>query len=143
MEFTKEKREIYKDRIQYPSHFIEKCLLTFPDDELVKDLLEEKSFLMCALLDERMNKEITVEQISDASDNNTLDIIVKKAKTIKACKELYSDFRTLYDEQYHSKGLYIKNGEVHYNERILIDYRVRHNKEKINKNLTQILVNKE
>jgi len=139
MKLTEEQRNKYKGFIEYPKEFIDKCLLVYPNDELLKELLEEKSFALVAILDERKSDIISTEEIVEASKNGKMDDIVERAKKVEEAKDLYKDFYKLYDEQYHSKGYYIKDGKVYYSERVLIDYEARH----INKKLTQILVNSE
>lgn len=126
MKLTEEQREKYKGLMDYPKGFIDKCLLVYPNDELVKELLEEKSLALLAILEERKLEVISTEEIVEASKNGKMDEIVERAKNIEASKELYKDFSELYDEQYHSKGNYIKDGKVHYNERVFNSYVTRH-----------------
>lgn len=89
--FTEEQRNQYKDLIEYPQAFIDKCLLVFAEDEEMKELLEEKSFLVNAILNSEIKKENSSKEI---------------------CKTLKNDFIKLYNEQYRSKGLFIENGKV-------------------------------
>ena len=126
MVLTKEQREKYKGLMEYPQEFIDKCLLVYPNDELVKELLEERSLALLAVLDERRSQIISTEEIVEASKNGEMDDIVERAKKVEEAKELYNDFRVLYDEQYHSKGNYIKDGKVHYSETVFNSYVTRH-----------------
>ncbi len=89
--FTEEQRNQYKDLIEYSQEFIDKCLLVFAEDEEMKELLEEKSFLVNAILNSEIKKENSSKEI---------------------CKTLKNDFIKLYNEQYRSKGLFIENGKV-------------------------------
>ena len=121
--FTKEQREKYKNLIEYPQKFIDKCLSIYKEDEEIKELLEEKSFLINAVINSIVNKQITSSEIVEAYRNDNIDEIVQMAYKIELCKDLQKDFMKLYDEQYRSKGKYIKDGKVYNNAPKLVEYR--------------------
>ena len=81
--------------------------MAFPDDELVKSLLETRSFELYELLEKRRKEVITSKEILAASENNCLEEIVKKAKSIESSKVLFNDIYLLYEEQYLVDGKYI------------------------------------
>ena len=133
-------RGLYKNKIQYPKEFIDKCLELFPEDDLVKDLLDENSFALVGILDERKSEKLSAEEVLEAHSRGSMDDIVQKAKRISSIKELYKDFSILYDEQYHSKGNYIKGGKVLFSKEVLHRYQVSHKILPSKKESSQILV---
>lgn len=110
--FNEEERKIYKDLMEYPETFIDKCLSVFPEDEEMVELLEEKSFLVISKIQREINKEITSSDIVDANEHYNMDEIIQRAYMIEKNKDLKNDFNKLYEQQYTSKGKYIKNGIV-------------------------------
>ena len=110
--FNEEERKIYKDLIEYPETFIDKCLSVFPEDEEMIELLEEKSFLVILKIQREINKEITSSDIVDANEHYNMDEIIQRAYMIEKNKDLKNDFNKLYEQQYTSKGKYIRNGKV-------------------------------
>lgn len=102
-------KELNKNKIEYPQDFIDKCFMIFPNDEVIKTLLDDKSFL----LGEELQKRSRSEQ--------------------KGAQELFLNFIDLYDEQYLSKGYFIKNGLVEYSDGILLDYKIREGEVKVEK----------
>ena len=77
--FNKKEREIYKDLMEYPETFIDKCLSVFPEDEEMVELLEEKSFLVISKIQREINKEITSSDIVDANEHYNMDEIIQRA----------------------------------------------------------------
>ena len=110
--FTAKEREKYKGLIEYPEEFIDKCLTVYLDDEEMAELLKEKSFLVITKIQREINKEITSSDIVEACEYDNIDEIVQRAYKIEINKELQNDFIKLYDQQYTSKGKYIKDGQV-------------------------------
>ncbi|MBR2603920.1 MAG: hypothetical protein IKE10_02755 [Bacilli bacterium] len=127
------RRELCKDKMEFPQEFIDKALANFPDDEELKTLIEDKSFLLGDYLRKLCSTTISAEELSSASESGDMDNLVKKSNQINAAKELSSSFKDLYDEQYCSKGKAIKNGLVVYSPEIKLDYDIRHGIIKVHK----------
>lgn len=131
--FDDMQKELNKNKIKYPQDFIDKCLIIFPDDEVIKTLLDDKSFLLGEELKNRSKQVITTEELAKANENGSTEELVRKAKTIEGAKELFESFIDLYDEQYRSKGKFIDAGLVGFSESVLLDYKVRKGEIKVKK----------
>lgn len=131
--FDDMQKELNKNKINYPQDFIDKCLIIFPDDEVIKTLLDDKSFLLGEELKNRSKQVITTEELAKANENGSTEELVRKAKTIEGAKELFESFIDLYDEQYRSKGKFIDAGLVGFSESVLLDYKVRKGEIKVKK----------
>lgn len=118
-------KELNKNKMEYPKEFIDKCLSIFPEDEEIKTLLDDKSYSLGEELQKRLKQMISAEELSKATEEGTMDELVKRVNTIKGTKELFARFIDLYDEQYRSKGKFIRNGLVGYSPQVLLDYKVR------------------
>ena len=126
-------KKLNKNKMEYPKEFIDKCLSVFPEDEEIKTLLDDKSFLLGVELEKRSKQVISAEELAKASENGSTEEVVKKAIIIKGAKELFASFIELYDEQYRSKGKFIREGLVGYSDGVLLDYNVRHGITKVKK----------
>lgn len=126
-------KELNKNKMEYPQEFVDKCLSVFPEDEEIKTLLDDKSFLLGEALQKKSKQVISTEELAKASEIGTTEEVVKKAKTIEGAKELFANFIDLYDEQYRSKGYFITAGLVGYSDGILLDYKVRKGEIKVKK----------
>lgn len=131
--YEETQKKLNKNKMEYPQEFIDKCLKVYPNDEVIKTLLDDKSFLLGAELEKRSKIKISSEELAESGKKGTTSELVKKADTIKAAKELLSDFIKLYDEQYRSKGNYIRNGLDCYSDEVLLDYKIRTGKIKVEK----------
>lgn len=127
------RRELCKGKMEFPQEFIDKALANFPNDEELKILIEDKSFLLGDYLRKLCSVSISAEEFSAASENGDMDNLVKKSNQIKTAKELSSSFEELYDEQYRSKGKFIENGLEGYSDGVLLDYKIRHGIIKVRK----------
>ncbi len=123
--FDDMQKELNKNKIDYPQDFIDKCLIIFPNDEVIKTLLDDKSFLLGEELQKRSKQVISEQELREASENSNMEEVVKKAKTVEGAKELLANFIDLYDKQYLSKGYLIKDGLVVYSESILFDNKIK------------------
>ena len=113
--FDKEERYILKNLMEYPEEFKDKCLSVYEDDEEMKELLEEGSVLVLRKIRMEIEKGITSSDIVEAYETDKMDEIVQRAYMIEKNKELKEDIMKLYNEQYISKGKYIRNGQVFIN----------------------------
>ena len=91
-------KDNFKNKMEYPQEFIDKCLKAYPDNEEVKQLLDDKSFLLGSFLREHMPKEITSKELSE-SPEKAIEVIIKR--------ELVRDFDLLYETQYLRKSLHM------------------------------------
>ena len=122
-------KESFKNKMEYPQEFIDKCLYAYPDDEEIKQLLEDKSYGLRMVLNKKCPKEITTEELIEAAEKGTTDELVERGKRIKAAKELCDDFFELYEEQYLSKGRAISDNGLEYDSpSIKLNYDIRHGK---------------
>lgn len=112
--FTEKEIELYKNKMEYPQEFIDKCLKLYPDNEEVKELLDMKSFLLGSYIKNSIPAAITYEDIVEANKKCDFTEVARKNKERMDKSELLSKFLELYDEQYHSKGKCIKNGKVYF-----------------------------
>ncbi len=131
--FDDMQKELNKNKIDYPQDFIDKCFMIFPNDEVIKTLLDDKSFLLGEELQKRSKQVINEQELREASENSNMEEVVKKAKTVEGAKELFESFIDLYDEQYRSKGKFIDAGLVGFSESVLLDYKVRKGEIKVKK----------
>ena len=131
--YNEMQRNLNKNKMDYPQDFIDKVLESFPEDEEMKTLLNDKSFLLGEYLKKMSSKKISAEELTSANENGTMEELVKKGNQIKAAKELFSDFIKLYDEQYRSKGKFINNGLLSYSDAVLLDYKIRKGEIKVHK----------
>ena len=99
--------ENFKNKIEYPQEFIDKCLSVYPDDEDVKQLIEDKSFLLGRYLRQHVPALITKKELKEASENGTMEELNKRGEEIKVKRSLANDFDSLYEEQYLRKDLHI------------------------------------
>ncbi len=123
---TDDQKELYKNKMEYPQEFIDRCLKVFPDNEIVKELLETKSFLLGSYIKNSIPAAITYEDIVEANKKCDFTEVARKNKERMDKSELFNKFMKLYDEQYSSNGWYIKDGKVHYNENVFNSYVTRH-----------------
>ena len=122
-------KESFKNKMEYPQEFIDKCLCVYPDDEEIKQLLKDKSYGLRMALNKKCPKEITAEELIEAAEKGTTDELVERGKRIKAAKELCDDFFELYEEQYLSKGRAISDNGLEYDSpSIKLNYDIRHGK---------------
>lgn len=125
----KQLKKSFKNKMEYPQEFIDKCLYAYPDDEEIKQLLEDKSYGLRMALKKKCPKEITTEELIEAAEKGTTDELVERGKRIKAAKELCDDFFELYDEQYLSRGHMISDSGLEYiSSSIKLEYDIRHGK---------------
>ncbi len=99
--------ENFKNKIEYPQEFIDKCLSVYPDDEDVKQLIEDKSFLLGRYLRQHVPALITKKELIEASKNGTMEELNKRGEEIKIKRGLADDFDRLYEDQYLRKDLHI------------------------------------
>lgn len=122
-------KKSFKNKMEYPQEFIDKCLYAYPDDEEIKQLLKDKSYGLRMALNKKCPKEITTEELIEAAEKGTTDELVERGKRIKAAKELCDDFFELYEEQYLSKGRAISDNGLEYDSpSIKLNYDIRHGK---------------
>ena len=123
----KQLKKSFKNKMEYPQEFIDKCLYAYPDDKEIKQLLEDKSYGLRMALKKKCPKEITTEELIEAAEKGTTEERVERGKRIKAAKELCDDFFELYDEQYLSRGHMISdNGLEYISSSIKLEYDIRH-----------------
>ena len=88
-------RKNFNNKMEYPQDFIDKCLSVYPDNEEIKELLEDKSFLLGKFLKTNISL-ITKEELK----KSTKEELDKRRKEIQAKQDLILDFEILYENQY-------------------------------------------